>query len=335
MVSVSVTKDFMRVKDDWEKLYEKNPQLSFYQSLPMMSALWRNLLPYRLALRISPRFYVFKEDENTIMIFPLFKRWFSGIYTGYGYKAGLGYIDAVYPEDINVGTMSDCFYALKQNAGKMSIDLQHVKAGTAFGRWLQSNGGMVSEEGYTIIPFLEDYESYYSSLSKHMKQNIRTAYNRLKTDDGEYGFECVSYSKMHGLEKELQRLYIDRQMSKYNKSWLYGFFVKYIDFGTKIQHEKDIDVRAFVLRINGKIAAYYDGIFSDRGIIVPRLAIAEGFDRYSPGVMLLNESIKFLIKEGKQSIDLTHGTENYKLFMGGKIHQCVGLKVTVENKVWR
>ena len=323
MISVAVTDNFMKVRDDWGKLYEGNARLSYYQSQQMMSVLWKNLLLYRLILRISPRFYVFREDGCTVMILPLFKKWLSNGYTGYGYKAGLGYIDAVYPDNITDRTLSECFYELNQNIGKAKIDLQHVRFETGFGNWLNKNGGDLSEEGYTIIPFPEDYESYYGSLSKHMKQNLRTAYNRLKTDDGEYEFECIPYSEMKDLRKELQTLYIDRQISKYKKSRLYKYFVKYVDLGTKIQESKNIDVRAFVLRINGKIAAFYDGIFSDRGIIVPRLAITDGFDRYSPGVMLLNESIKYLIENGEKSIDLTHGTEGYKLSMGGEVHQCV------------
>lgn len=333
MVSVRKTNDFMMIKKEWEKLYVSNPKLSYYQSMPIMGALWRYLLPYRLILRISPRFYVFSENGNVIMILPLFKKWFSDKYTGYGYKAGLGYIDAVYPEDIGVDTISECLSVLKDNVGFMHLCLEHVQAETMLGKWLLGNGGKNAEEGYTVIPFPKEYESYYNSLSKHMKQNLRTAYNRLKTDEKEFEFECVPYSEMNGLEKELQSLYIDRQVSKYKKSRLYKFFVKYIDLGTKIHHSKDIDVRAFVLRINGNLAAYYDGIFSDRGIIVPRFAIADGFNRYSPGVMLLNESVKYLIEEGEKSIDLTHGTEAYKLSMGGEVHQCVECEMKAGDKM--
>ncbi len=332
MISVSVTNDFMKIKDDWNRLYESNNHLSYYQSSAVMSTLWRGLYPYRFILRISPRFYVFRNDREVIMILPLFKRWLSNKYTGYGYKAGIGYIDAVYADSISESELSCCFRALRTKYSSMMILMQHVQSETALGNWIQNNSKVVSNTEYTIIPLYADYNMYYSSLSKHMKQNLRTAYNRLSTDNGTYEFECISYSQMDGLDKDLQSLYIERQIKKYGKNWLYKFFVKHVDLGTKIQRSKEIDIRAFILRINGRIAAYYDGLFSSRGVIVPRLAIADGFDRYSPGVMLLNESIKYLIGSGMEYIDLTHGTEEYKLFMGGSVHKCVGCKLEIINE---
>ncbi len=322
MIVVRKTNSFSKIRQEWKELYENNTELSYYQSVQIMDVLWHNLLPYRLVLRISPRFYVFTENEKIVMILPLFKKWFSNIHTGYGFKAGLGYIDAAYPKDIDDETITECLKILGEE-DDIRLNIEHVQSKTALGRWLIRNGGAYAEEGYTVIDLPEDYETYYCSLSKHMKQNLRTAYNRLKTDEGEYEFACIPYAEMHGLENELQKLYLERQVNKYGKGRLYKFFVKYIDLGTKIQRVKDVDERAFILRINGRLAAYYDGIFSDRGITVPRLAIADGFNRYSPGVMLLNESIKYLIENGEKSVDLTHGTENYKLSMGGRVNQCV------------
>lgn len=118
-------------------------------------------------------------------------------------------------------------------------------------------------------------------------------------------------------------MYIDRQKMRYEKSLFYGLFVKYVDLGTKIQRGCGVTVCAYVLYINNRIAAFFDSISAGKTIIIPRLAISDEFNRYSPGMILINESVKSLIDERISVVDLTHGTEQYKLSMGGIVNHCV------------
>ena len=327
MIEIKETNNYLDIREQWEKLCENNEDISYYQSIEAMDLLWENLKPYRFIHRINPRFFLFYKNNEIIMILPVFKRWLSKECVGYGYKAGFGYIGAVYIDNIGNDLLLECF-SLLRSIKNIRITINRVKAETSLGMCLKEYGGEVSEEGYTVIDMPDNYNDYYNSLSKHMKQNLRTAYNRLKTDKCEYTFECIPYSQMKSEQsKELEKLYIDRQIYKYKKSKLYSFFVRNIDLETKMQKSKNVDIRAFVLRINGMVSAYFDGIYNNGEVIVPRLAIADGFNRYSPGVILLNESIKHLIENKIDSIDLTHGQENYKISMGGKVHQCIECKI--------
>lgn len=322
---VEKTESFNEIEEVWNELYRGNKLAKYYQSSEYMRTSWENLAPYRFILRVKPVFYIFSQDKKAIFILPLFKEIFRNKYVLYGRKAGLGYLDGIYRDNISIDDITKCFDALKTKVQGISIDVEHVRESVPFGKWLLKNGGRISEEGCTELMLPDSYEDYYGSLSKHMKQNIRTAYNRLKTDKGEFEIQYYDYTDMPDeLYAKLQGMYIDRQVIKYGKSGLYSFFVKYVDLGTKIQKAKKIKEKAFVLYINGKIAAFYDAIYDEREtVIVPRLAIADGFNRYSPGVMLINESIKTLIEGGIKCVDLTHGTEPYKLSMGGISHKCV------------
>ncbi len=69
------------------------------------------------------------------------------------------------------------------------------------------------------------------------------------------------------------------------------------------------------------LAAFWAGYFSPSGesVTVPRLAINLQFSRYSPGSILINESIKEFHNSYPEvrELDLSSGTEKYKYDMGG------------------
>lgn len=323
MISITLSKSFYTIEKEWEELYNCNNKLSYYQSKEYMKVLWKNLFPYRIIHRVTPQFFLFKKHGQPILILPLFKKWLKKSYYLFGYKSGVGYLDAIYPGTITYKDFTDCFEELKKTIKNGVIRFEHVKESTELGKWIIENGGIISKGGCTEIPLFSDYYSFYNSLKKHMKQNIRTAYNRLSTDNGIFRFETIPYAVIsEELSRSIQVLYLNRQISKYGKSVLYRLFVKYIDLGTKIYKAKNITVVAYILYINNEIAAFFDAILAGNSVIIPRLAISDEFNRYSPGIILLNESIKYLINNKVWSIDLTHGTEPYKLAMGGVVHHC-------------
>lgn len=334
MITVRKERSFDKIKKIWEQLYRNNRELSYYQSPEYAQTLWHNIFPYLFILNVIPEFYVFSKEDRTILILPLFKKILKHKYVLFGLKAGVGYLDAIYESTIADEDFATCFKVLGEKIPKAKIQFEHVRIDTNFGKWLVKNGGVLSEEGCTEITLPDRYEDYKSLLSKHMRQNMRTAYNRLNTDGATYSFEYYDYKEIFPkLNQALQNMYVERQISKYGKSKLYRFFVRYVDLGTKIHTAKMIKEKVFVLYINGEVAAYYDAIYAEDTVIVPRLAIAEGFERYSPGIMLINESIKVLISEGVRKLDLTHGTEHYKMAMGGKINNCVR-GIIRDGKVW-
>ncbi|PIK21234.1 GNAT family N-acetyltransferase [Prevotella intermedia] len=75
--------------------------------------------------------------------------------------------------------------------------------------------------------------------------------------------------------------------------------------------------------IDGQLSAFMSG-FKDQNnttLIIPRLSINNDFLFYSPGLMLVNETIKYLYNQSTiRELDLSQGTEKYKFDMGGESH---------------
>ena len=82
--------------------------------------------------------------------------------------------------------------------------------------------------------------------------------------------------------------------------------------------------------IDGNLAAFMSGFKNQERttLIIPRLSINGDFLFYSPGLMLVNETIKFLYKQTSiRELDLSQGTEKYKFDMGGEIHTTKWFKI--------
>lgn len=169
------------------------------------------------------------------------------------------------------------------------------------------------------------YEEYYSKLSKSTRQNIRTAYNRMNKDGLDYKFDFI-INKPLGKEKlsQIIDIYCERHSSRYNvkTSKLKKFYLKHFDFSTKCQQKyKNIYC---LLYINDKIAAFMSGLINekDESVIIPRLSIVEDFYRYSPGIVLINETAKKFEKfPSLNNLDLSKGNETYKTVMGGIVYE--------------
>lgn len=85
----------------------------------------------------------------------------------------------------------------------------------------------------------------------------------------------------------------------------------------------------FILYIDHKAAAFMTGFKSNsNSIVFPMLAIDSDYSKYMPGKLMINETIKYLINNSTiRVLDLSRGTEKYKLDMGGTIHKNYSVEV--------
>lgn len=91
-------------------------------------------------------------------------------------------------------------------------------------------------------------------------------------------------------------------------------------FATKLYLESP-NALTCVLYINGTIAAFLSGLVDNGRMIVPRLSIDDSFKRYSPGMLLVIETIKHLIDSTDVTVlDLSQGKEQYKYNLGATEH---------------
>ena len=163
-----------------------------------------------------------------------------------------------------------------------------------------------------------DYAEWFANLSKSTRQNIRTAYNRIQTDQHIYSLKEY---KATDCEFESQISICNDIYQKRRLDWGIG--------ATKIGKLKSVlflkrDVVYNFLRckkgvltilfIDDKVSAFFVGFEFDNGIYIPRLAIDTTYSRYSPGVVLINEYLKV---HTNFIFDLCRGDEGYKKQVGG------------------
>ncbi|NCP83570.1 MAG: GNAT family N-acetyltransferase [Bacteroidetes bacterium] len=174
-----------------------------------------------------------------------------------------------------------------------------------------------------------DYEIYLQSLSKSVKQNLRTAYNRMQKNNielklivqGKDNYESIDFNV---LKNKYQERNAYRKEKLIWKSRIFKkvdcLFSKELDM-FDFEQIKNTDFTLAILEFNGELAAYFFGFKRLNKIEINRVVINDMFKFYSPGMLLLNEFIKEGIKEKLEIIDLTVGDEKYKYDLGGKTHE--------------
>lgn len=174
------------------------------------------------------------------------------------------------------------------------------------------------------------YEAYFSTLSKSVRQNVRTAYNRLRRNGHIVSYEIFCGALSDG-DKEFVKcidLYCRRQ-PKYRKvGWAMRQYIKHCHYmSTSVNSPEHYYC---TLKIDGVVAGFMQGYMNPRrkAMEVPRLAIDEKFGWYSPGMILVNETIKWLIHTaGYEYLDLCRGCEKYKSDMGGEMYDTMNFKL--------
>ena len=184
------------------------------------------------------------------------------------------------------------------------------------------------------------FDEYYKALSKHQRQNIRTAYNKTLRDYKEIRLEV--YSRTNPMPREIRY-----QCTKmYDERYAYKFFRsknRLSIFARTIIHKLQDSLnniiesaehnQTFVLYYNHFPVAFMSGFFDRRKSIfyVPRLTCAINYLSYDPGIILVFETIKALKKDEVACLDLTRGDEPYKYAMGGEEHYNYAIIDTTNN----
>lgn len=172
------------------------------------------------------------------------------------------------------------------------------------------------------IKFGDDFESYFKVLSKSVRQNIRTAYNRSRNDGFQIETKIYWGGDSRFPKNEIIDLYCRRHEQKYNvkNSYLRRWFLVNQNFATRM-YRFSSNAITICICFNGEIAGFLSGLYHKDRLVVPRLSIDESFGKYSPGVLLICEAIKFCIKETPiRVLDLSQGKENYKYQLGAVEH---------------
>lgn len=302
---------------------------SFYQTYEWNSLLEKSYL-YSLKKKVS--FVTVRNKGNLVAILPLLMNRHSHSIT---------ILDGRFAGILNLVMLPSKYGMTKLAVNKLiefltmrykswCLNFHSIPADSIFYKELSLMKGVaVRKRGSYHIPLSKfgKFETYFNSLSKGIRQNIRTSYNRLALDGLTYNLEIYSPKKVPpvSLLVSLWNLYYRRKYEWKNKNVsAIRRFICYIRavWVTNCSIYKNIikdagQLRIFILRINKFPAAFLIAIEDKEHIIVPKLAIDSSFKRYSPGYLLIVETLRYGYKVGISDFDLCRGDEEYKLKIGG------------------
>lgn len=313
-----------------EQLYMDNPYLSPYQSYDFLTIVGLGRVdknPFA-CWGYKPYNFVLYRDDKPVVIAPFYcnsgkkkKLLLRGQFTS------AGHLDFIYSQDFEKSDFDFLIKYIKNFFGSCFIEMDRISERSLtckYAKQCENTEMKTSVLVSVVLP--ETYDQWYLSLSKSVRQNIRTSYNRMKTDNKHF-----SYSLFYGqppnkkTRADIIRLFARRlcEHSKIRSRVL----EKYLRFA-KARHpmtkgiDNDKSYVGAVLYIDGSLAAFFNGfVGNDNRILVPRLAINMDFNRYAPGGILINETMK-TIKDAAfaqpiTEFDLQRGDESYKYSYGG------------------
>lgn len=357
MISIQKTYWLPSIRKEWIIL-EKKANTTPFQQYSFCYNLWLNFFPYYYTKGI-PVFYVIRDNEKVVLIAPMCKGK-KGVHFFLGDVNGGEYCDFLYEKGIN-NVSYFCYFAEYMTKNRYTLFGKMIVESSVLYEFFKSQNSfkLIQNVPYVNIAFSDTYLSYYKSLSSSMRQNIRTAYNRLARDSqlefkilysnktlftlqfaigDSINFENRNYIKSLLSNKDVDNyfasmldIYIQRHKLKYNVKTiiLKKYFLKHLSFST-INLKSLPNAVSFMLLINGELAAFMSGYenMNNNSFIVPRLSINDKYNFYSPGVLLLNECVFFYTTMTKiRNIDLGKGDEVYKKKMGGVNINTVDFKV--------
>ena len=302
----------------------------------------------RCRMRERHEVYSVWDREELMMLAPLY-RTRLGTWKIAGEHHNLDYQDFLYNPRVEIAKRRDAFnFLMSELAGRGVKEIEIGQLETESETWENTESYKRREraESKSVCICLNEksHEDYFSQLDKHARQNVRTAYNRLRRDKHiiEHRFFSVrGYGE--DLRSEIGRrvlsdcrdVYRIRQECRYDhyRGLKHRFVLATCNYTTLSVPGETGFVSAVL--IDGKVGAFMEGYLNDRkgALEVPRLAIDDGFGWYSPGLVLVNETAKFLYANTHlRRIDLCRGTEKYKIDMGGEVYVTKRITFSTEKK---
>ncbi len=326
----------------WKGLYKNNPYMTAYQSYEFLTITgkgWSDKRPWVL-LGLREKNYILYKKGEAIAIAPLLVRRCKNVYYVYfrGTYTSAGHLDFLYRPDWNYSDFEYLLNWIKGSLGETKFFLDRVSEKSIsisfIRKYFQPNENQIKMSKCVSIPIKDNYNNYFNSLSKSIRQNIRTSYNRLNRNDTKmdvvvYFNTSIAYE--YNVQQEILKLYCKRMARKNVRG---GPLQHIVGSLLRIAKSRNPMLKAMngisfgfhaLLYIDNNLAAFCRGFLcNDNRIIIPQFSIDSTYGWFSPGGLLINETIKKLIEKQDEpkikEFDLSRGAEKYKYAYGGVTH---------------
>lgn len=181
--------------------------------------------------------------------------------------------------------------------------------------------GMKTVNAY--IPLPDSWETYSKTLTKKLRRNLK--YFRTKLEDDYLGRVHFAYltdpQELPDVIKKMEELNKGRWVSKKRVSnYAYSNYSAFHEAFAKLMLERGW-LRLNQLIVSGNVIAIsYNFLFHDR-IYAQSITFDIGWSGYSPGRLLIANSIQTSIEEGAREYNWLGGDEIYKLAWTDQIRQ--------------
>ncbi|KFO67375.1 hypothetical protein ER57_11220 [Smithella sp. SCADC] len=320
--------DLRTVKDAWNTLYNHNIHLTPYQQYSYCSIIneYSTILKRH---RVKNVIYELRNThDQTIMLMPLHietaKK--QSIAYMWGKFSQSGHLDFVYDEQIQNGAFLAGMNLINKDIGNAKFVFTCIAEQSKLNEMIR-NGFPSShytrrKDTCVQIPIADSFNDYPNTLNKKVRQNLRNSFARLKTDRRTYEVQTrVNQAIPSDILLQLFKTYWKRLSDKKLPIGVKRFL--------PVSLRMELNPTIIALKVLPNV--FYSIIYIDKTIagftsqngkiILPFLAINGAFSRFSPGGILITETIKFLIENHDYKyFDLSRCDEKYKYAYGGIEH---------------
>lgn len=318
------------VRAAWMDL-EKGKDMSYFQSYNW----YMSILPYQLKDNWLHEnlFVVVEKNGLPALIAPLTivkHNWLhynqKGVYL-MGRNGWSDYLNFIY-RDFDGEAVEALFSDIKEKFGINDWFFEQLKESSALCSYIIDRKTVLGDfkKVCVALELPESEDEYLACLSKSVRQNIRTARNRLAKDGKVLRFvlddKDIDKQKLEALRAgRLGKKNYEPNIIKRCKSWMKELLkFHYPDY---LPFYVDKESHVMVAYEGAEAKAFFNyGLDKPRqNIVLMAVGTDESFARYSPGMLLMLEFIKEQISLKEMNVvDFTRGNEFYKYALGGKDH---------------
>lgn len=322
-----------RLRDIWNKLYTDNPYLFPFSSWEYTKEVcsYKKIKPTTLLQK--EYIFVYYNHDVPLMIMPLFIKK-KKLYIFGENISGPDNLDFIYDKNIRDEDIFLVLKELKEKFHGIKLSLYKINEKSRLYQFFRKfyQDDLLSDYRVTIdldrvcvkICYQDNYDNYFHSLSKNARSNIHKVYNKLRKNNISIDLQVIHGAfKNEDLLSSLMKFYTKRESERKNRKFDFFSFIKHRYFSSLTWAIKNMDEQyTFCLMMNNKPAAFMTGFSTNfNEIVFPIVSMNSSFRDYSPGKVMINESIKYLQNHKLNlSLDLSRGDERYKFEMGGTKH---------------
>lgn len=339
-INIKYYKNFQEIEKVWDTIYSSS-SLPYFCSPKWHQVVWSLLQHTQLTKKINQLRYftVTSSSDGEVQLAGFFyiTNLFGNNKLRFGHLMNYSdYYDFIYHDDFNTDLVPHIIKKISKNFQAEEIQFNHLNPWSKLLEPLQNqNDYQISKLECVAVHLQGDYETYLQTLSKSVRQNLRTARNRVTKKELNFDYRVLGKNDVAEIDFQmLKNLYSQRNQHKNEQSTYWKTrILNFLDHGFSEEKDmfdipkiKETDFSLGLLYLNTDLVAYFFGFREGDRIEINRVVINDEFRFYSPGLLLLNEYIKTEIPKGLKTFDLTLGDEKYKYDLGGETHYVYNLQ---------